>query len=79
MLGIRYLVLICQKGYALIVSISIQKHTGDIPKKIFENFLNELQKKGISSDIIKRLRDNYETGIDKEVEIKNLLLPEDSK
>ncbi len=55
------------------------KFSGDISKKIFADFLLELQKRGINSEIAKRLSENYKSGQLTEPDLKNSLLFEDAK
>ncbi len=56
-----------------------KKFSGDISKKIFEDFVVELSKRGIATKILDRLRKNYSLGQLTETDLKNSLLPEDTK
>ena len=56
-----------------------KKFSGDISKKIFEDFVVELSKRGIVTKTLGRLRENYNLGQLTEADLKNSLLLEHTK
>jgi hypothetical protein len=56
-----------------------KKFSGDISKKIFEDFVVELSKRGLATKTLDRLRENYSLGQLTETDLKNSLLLDEIK
>jgi hypothetical protein len=56
-----------------------KKFSGDISKKIFEDFVVELSKRGLATKTLDRLRENHALGQLTETDLKNSLLLDEIK